>query len=249
MAEGVRRLAGPGNPEAGGEGWGEIMIEWLNQNAGAVTAAATVIYAAVTLVLLLEARRSRQLADEAALAVSPRPWGDGLYLSLRLENYGPAIARDVRLRYWFEIDGEALNGTDVSYADPVFGPGRLREFLPGSAGGAHRMLNELAEQRHVLHWELSWQDDRIDLRRRRARHVLRAVWAATDLRDGFYTAHPLTDKELIPALEKQAGKLLRELAKLGREADEQMWARLRGSEDAARTETATGEAKEADGGM
>jgi len=42
------------------------VIEWLNTNSGAVIAVATVIYAVVTLVLALEARRARKVAEAAA---------------------------------------------------------------------------------------------------------------------------------------------------------------------------------------
>lgn len=195
------------------------MIDWLNDNAGAVTAGATTIYALITMLLLFETRRSRQLRNEAALAIWPTPWGDGLYLALRLQNYGPAIARDVRLRFWYAIDGEAVAGTDVMYADPVFAPGRLREFLPDAAGGANLTLSGLADQRHVLHAELSWADDRLNLLGHRARHSSSWTWPTRDLRDGFYTAHPLTDKELIPLFEKKADKVIGELQKLRREAE------------------------------
>jgi hypothetical protein len=195
------------------------LIDWLNANAGAVTAAATAIYAVVTLLLLFEARRARQLQDEAALTLSPTPWGDGLYLALRLENYGPAVARDVRLRYWYVINGQTVEGTDVSYADPVFGPSRRRDFLPGAAGDANLMLTALAEQRHVLHAELAWTDDRLSLLRRRQRHSDSWTWATEDLRRGFYTAHPLTDKELVPTFERKADKVIGELEKIRREAE------------------------------
>jgi hypothetical protein len=187
------------------------VIDWLNANAGAVTAAATVVYAVVTLLLLFEARRERQLRDEAALNLAPVPWGDGLYLALRLDNYGPAVARDVRLRFWFEIDGEVVEGTDLTYADPEFGPGRRRDFLPRTANDGLLMLNAVAERRHILHAELSWADGRLELRRRRARHMMSEVWPTTDLREGFYESHPLTDKELIPVLEKHLTKVGREL--------------------------------------
>ena len=195
------------------------LVDWLNANAGAVTAAATAIYAVITLLLLFEARRGRRLQDEAALALWPTPWGDGLYLALRLENYGPAIARDIRLRYWYGIDRQTVEGTDVSYADPVFGPGRRRDFLPGAAGDANLMLTALAEQRHVLHAELSWTDDRLTLRGGRQRHADSWAWATEDLRRGFYTAHPLTDKELIPTFERKADKVIGELEKIRREAE------------------------------
>lgn len=196
------------------------MIDWLNANAGAVVAAATVVYAAITLLLVFEARRSRQLREEATVSLAPIPRGDGLYLALRLENYGPAIAHSVRLRFWYEADGKVIEPSDVTYADPVFGPGRRRDFLPDAAAGSHLTLNALADQRHVLHAELSWTDDRLDLRRRRARHAARATWATGDLREGFYTAHPLNDKELIPVLEKHFGKVVGDLDKIAREVAE-----------------------------
>jgi hypothetical protein len=197
------------------------LIDWLNANAGAVTAAATTIYAAITLLLLFEARRARQLQGAAALTLWPTPWGDGLYLALRLENYGPAIARDVRLRFWYEREGTLLEGTDLSYADPVFGPGRRREFLPDTDNpkGAHLMLNALGEQGYVLQAELSWADDRLTLRGHRQRHTGHWTWPTDDLRHGFYTAHPLTDKELIPVFERKADKVIGALERISREAE------------------------------
>jgi hypothetical protein len=224
------------------------IIDWLNANAGAVTGAATVIYAGITLLLLFEARRVRQLQDEAALTVGPTLWGDGLYLALALENYGPAVARDVRLRFWFEIDGKLLNGSDLTYADPVFGPGRRRRFLPDSAGGKHLLLKELGNGRHVLHAELSWADDRLDLRRRRARHEGRWSWAAADMSEGFYNAHPLRDKELVEVLDRHAGKIHTELKGIKREAEvprqrreARAWQRQREAELAERAEGGTAE--------
>lgn len=102
------------------------------------------------------------------------------------------------------------------------------------------MLTELAAQRHVLHVELSWADDRLDLRRRRSRHGGQWTWSTESLRGGFYTAHPLTDKELIPTLEKHLGKLGGELDKIAREVaeprqrrQEAAWRRRQGQ----RTET------------
>jgi hypothetical protein len=85
-------------------------MDWLNDNAGSVTAAATVVYALVTLFLAFEARAARRAATKAAAQA------DAALREERELNVLPYLAA-VRTASW-QPDGSlglqiaALNVTD-----------------------------------------------------------------------------------------------------------------------------------------
>ena len=137
----------------------EGIVETLNQNAGAVTAVATIVYAVITLGLLRESRASRLEASVIALA---EPWDRGhVYVSVTLENLGPTVAKNVE----FTLDLRPGGGGEVEDHRRLFqgylAPGRHRRFLPRATSGM-RPLQELADAGYVLELAWSWQDGRRD---------------------------------------------------------------------------------------
>jgi len=194
------------------------LVAWLNDNAGAVTALATVIYATITLFLLFEARATRVVRHEAQLEAWPTLYGSGLYLATRLENYGPDIAREVRLEAWIVGTGAVVEASRRRHAEPLFPAERHRTFLMRT-GDQYQMLSELADEGVELHLRWEWSDGRrewLGLGTRR-RHSGASVTALKDFSAGFYEGGALVEKEPLddfPKLIEHAKKVPEELRRI-----------------------------------
>jgi hypothetical protein len=170
-------------------------IDFLNANAGGLMAVATVAYLVVTLLLLFEARATRNLRLEANVVAYPRPHG-ALNVELVLENGGPAYARDVRFAFGFVDAKRTVQGKPRSQFDALMGPGRFHRFLPSPTEGSRiPSLHELAERKLVLTLKWSWSDDRRWPWFLAKRHSRSRNYRMTDLKEGFYGGWYLIEPE------------------------------------------------------
>jgi hypothetical protein len=114
-------------------------------------AIATVGLVVVSLLVWWEARRLRVEAVMVATAV---PWevAGGLYLAILLDNAGPAVARDVEVRWTLNRNVDAASGT---LREPLFVPGFRRTILPIRGGTT---MDQLAAEGASVHVELEWRD-------------------------------------------------------------------------------------------
>jgi hypothetical protein len=194
------------------------LITWLNANAGAMTALATMVYAVITLFLLFEARSTRVIRHEAQLEAWPTLYGGGLYLATRLENYGPDIARDVRLEAWITHEGKPVDASRRRHAEPLFPAGRHRTFLMRT-GDQYQMLRAMAEEGGELRLRWEWSDGRrggLGLGPPR-RHAGESVTALSEFSEGFYEGGALVEKEPLddfPKLVEHTKKVPDELRRL-----------------------------------
>jgi hypothetical protein len=184
----------------------DTVIAELDKHGGAVVAVATLASVALTLLLLLEARTTRNLRREAAVEAHPRLYGPGgMLVELILQNHGPAIARDVAIAFHF-TDADGANQGGRQQREPLLAVGDDRRFLP-SPGEGLPTLNELAESDLSLHVSWSWNDDRRRLWFFPTRHSRTEAYCAVALRDGFYGGWSLTRRDPEGDLHEVAEKL------------------------------------------
>ena len=109
------------------------LIKVLNDNSGFTIVVVTIAYTMVTWAIVLEARRARLDSREAYVRVDASPWAKShLHLAIGLENFGPAVARDVTFHYWLaEASGARLEDSDRRLHETVLPVGLKREALPG----------------------------------------------------------------------------------------------------------------------
>jgi hypothetical protein len=168
-----------------------------------IAAVATAVYAFLTFLLLVESQNARR---EAQVAVYPTVFSEsGLYLQLTAENYGPATAANVivtfRLR---DRQGDAITASERRQAEPVWGPGVGRKFLPRPEDGKLLSLGELGDAGMSLEIEWGWEDRRMSLigllRRQPARQDFKKTYGLAQLRDDMYGGSALVDPNPIAAL-------------------------------------------------
>jgi hypothetical protein len=125
-------------------------------------AVVTLVYTLITLAIVLETRRSRLVAGEATVLYRASPWPKmHLVLAVRIENYGPAVARDVTFTYWLSrADGSHVQGEDAagSLHEALLPIGLPREALPHDPAAQNRNMDGLAEAGLMLNAEWSWRD-------------------------------------------------------------------------------------------
>lgn len=172
-----------------------------------VAATATVTYAALTLLLYFEARASRNVRREANLAVFPAPdRGVGLYLEVHAQNFGPGIARDVVIEYWLaDSAGNPLEASRARHAEPVWGPGQSRRFMPRKdLDGQITGLQQMADEDLRLHLGWSWRDPNRSLvdtaRRQLGQHSHTTVHALKPYTTDLYGGHALIETDPLKAL-------------------------------------------------
>lgn len=170
------------------------IVSFLDAHNGAVIAVATVAYVVITLLLLGEARAGRTVHDVANLEAFPRPWGP-FYVALDLENYGPAVAKNVRLRFWIVQSGSTIEGTERVHVEPLFPVGRRRRFLISATDTKIESLHELSDRGATLRGEWNWEDGRRRFWVARVSHHKSFSHEFSELRDGFYGGHALMERE------------------------------------------------------
>ncbi len=139
----------------------------MNTNDAVVLAAiATAVYALLTFLLLLEARSARIASMQTAVVVARLTFSRDNQLDtvVRLENFGPAVAEDVRLRIAFLGADEAVivertvwvpamaRGDDEPYLPALL--------LPAEAQGTDAALATIRDQGSFLELEWTWRDSR-----------------------------------------------------------------------------------------
>lgn len=192
-----------------------MTVEQLNALSTAVVALTAVISIALNVFLVFEQRANRSVAQVEAYPALHGP--NGVFLSVRLENYGPANARDVELVYRLrdpagEVVGERRHG------QAVLAVGQHKTFLPDAAlvgASSRKFMNDLAEGDLRLEAEWSWRDGRRRPRLGlpRATHRRHFEAAAEDLRRDLYGGWSLNERTIDESLDAVADELL-ELRKL-----------------------------------
>jgi hypothetical protein len=182
------------------------LIDALNANSGAIVAITASVSALLTVLLLLEARTTRNLRREASVEAHPRLHGQGgMLLELVVQNHGPANARDVAIAFHF-TNAEGVNQGGRRQWEPLLAVGDDRRFLP-SPGNDLPALNELAASDLSLHVTWSWSDDRRRLWFLPKRHTRTIVHRAETLREGFYGGWSLSRRDPEEDLHEIAEKL------------------------------------------
>ncbi len=112
---------------------------------------ATLGLVAATVLLWWEARKQR---SEANVVVWAAPWelADGLYIAILVENAGPVIAREVRLKWRLLRSVEAQKGV---LNEPIMDIG-FRRTIPMKWA----RMDQLAAEGTSIEADLSWRDGR-----------------------------------------------------------------------------------------
>jgi hypothetical protein len=136
-------------------------IKALNDNSGFTMVVVTLVYTIVTLAIVVEARRARLLTGEAAVLYRASPWPKAhMYLAVRIENYGPAVARDLTFTYWLaRADGSRVPESAATLHETMFPIALPREALPHDPTGPQAQTREqLAAAGLYVNAEWSWRD-------------------------------------------------------------------------------------------
>jgi hypothetical protein len=186
------------------------MEEWvktLNNNSGAIVAVAATVSAVLTILLLLEARTTRNLRREAAVEARTRCHPPATtVLELNVRNFGPANARSVVTVYYLTTPDGEIAGDAQKHAETLLGPGEGPRFLPGPSGPTLD-LREMAAQGLTLHVQWSWEDDRHRLWFFPLRHTAERAWACADLARDLYGGWSLSEHDSAEDLHEIADKL------------------------------------------
>jgi hypothetical protein len=202
------------------------LIDFLNQNSGAIVAVTASLSAVFTVLLLVDARATRNLRREANVVGQVRLHGEvGMQLEFRVTNFGPAQARDVAMAFSFRnADGEVQGGR--KQREPLLAPGEDRRFLP-SPGEALMDLTTLAGYALILDIAWSWRDDRRRLWFLARTHRRRESHVTEDLRQGMYGGWALTRRDTAEDLHDVADHL-REIRRVMKEVrSDQQFERMR----------------------
>jgi hypothetical protein len=170
-----------------------LTLDDLNRNSGAIVALATIASVTLTLLLLFEARTTRNLRREALVDARVHVYGP-VYIELDVRNYGPANARDVVISFGFRDASGAVVGEPRRQGETLLAPGGGRRFLP-SPDQQLLDLHTLAERGLTLRLDWSWQDDRRRLWFLRTRHERKRLWAAQRLREDLFGGWALVERQ------------------------------------------------------
>lgn len=174
------------------------MDEWittLNANSGAIVAVTATVSAVLTILLLLEARTTRNLRREATVEARAKAYPPASFLlQLEVRNFGPANARNVVVEHYLIDAGGNSAGDRRRHADTLLGPGEGRKALPTMASG-DSTLSAMATANLTLHVEWSWNDDRRRLWFLPLRHERKQDCACADLAKDFFAGYPLTERD------------------------------------------------------
>lgn len=192
------------------------VVRALNDNSGFTMAAVTLVYTLVTLAIVVETRRARLQAGEATVLYRASPWPKAfMYVAVRIENYGPAVARDLTFTYWLtRDDGSRVPESGATLHETMLPVGLPREALPHDPAGQQPQTREqLASAGLRVNAEWSWRDGCRRLHRGTdSREISRIV---TDYRDSkvLIEHFPL---DSLPEIEKHLDKISDALADMAK---------------------------------
>src|ERR1035437_2179400 len=188
------------------------MEEWiraLNDNSGAIVALTASVSAILTILLLIDARTTRNLRLDAAVEARARCHPPAtVALELNVRNFGPANARNVVIAHHLAGPHRNAVGAVMRHAETLKAIGGGPRFLPGMPT-APLDLQEMAAQRLTLHVEWSWADDRRRLWFFPLRHEGKQVWACADLARDLHGGWSLSEHDSAEDLHEIADKLAR----------------------------------------
>lgn len=137
-------------------------IGFLNEHQGALMLLTTVAYAVFTLLLVRESQAARA---SALLVARPRLWPrNESVVAVYLENFGPATARRVELRFLWRRPNGSQAADETTIHLPALAPGDRQPYMPdlvlprdakGELG-----LPSVADQRLTLEIAWKWSDAR-----------------------------------------------------------------------------------------
>lgn len=170
----------------------EILVD-LNANSGAIVALTATVSAILTILLLLEARATRNLGRVARLEARAKAHPAASFLlELNVHNYGPATARNVVINQRLvKPDGEPA-GSSRRQGEVLLAAGEGRRFLPMMENNSS-MLVEMGKQDLTLHVDWSWEDDRRRLWFFPLRHKESRDWSTATLATDFFGGWALTE--------------------------------------------------------
>jgi hypothetical protein len=169
------------------------LVKMLNENAGAVVAIATVVYAVLTFLLLRESRLARLPGN---LIVAPTPFGRGLYVAVVIHNLGPAPVTDVDVEVWESNADGSLVGSRLHVQEPFVFPGGERRLLPDKQNPTGpRTLAELADAHVRLSVKYSWRDGRRSWLILAKRHEVARDYPYEVIRQGLHRGEVLADRD------------------------------------------------------
>jgi hypothetical protein len=135
-----------------------------NEQAVVLAAIAATVYALLTFLLLLEARGARIASTQAATVVARLTFSRDNQIDsmVRLQNFGPAVAEDVRLRIAFIMPTEDVIA-ERSLWVPAMAPGDDEPYLPAlllpdAERGSDAALAAARDHGALLVLEWSWTD-------------------------------------------------------------------------------------------
>lgn len=159
--------------------------------AGLVLATLLLVWAAVS------GQASTRRADVEFVL---RPWHEraGTLLEGRLENFGPASARNLHFTLHVSQDGAPVVDATSDLKEPLFPAGLHRFFLPRTHPAA--TISSMAEIGIVFEAQWSWEDDRnvLPLRGHTRRKTFRKT--AGQIKDDYYPGHAILEKDVATAL-------------------------------------------------
>lgn len=153
----------------------------------------TLLLVLATLLLAFGEARGRASQRRAEVVVHVWPFTRGpMYLEVRLENFGPANARDVRLEVLTEDpEGQTVPDSEHRLAEGGLAAGRHRTILalPGNRGD----LRAMATAGYVVVATWSWTDDRslLPFRSGVQRRTVRT--SALAVQDSYYPGHVMIE--------------------------------------------------------
>lgn len=150
-----------------------------SEHAVVIAAVAAAVYAFLTFLLLLEARDARVASTQAATVIARLTFSRDNQIDsmVRLQNFGPAVAEDVRLRIAFVTPTKEVIAERPLWV-PAMAPGDDEPYLPAlllphAERGAAAALVSVGSEGAILVLEWGWTDARRSWRSlllRRATH-------------------------------------------------------------------------------
>lgn len=198
------------------------VIDWLNRNDGAAIAVLTFFLAVFTAWLLLETRAGRVEKLVASVEAYPMPYEMASFLLAgRIENGGPALARDLVWIVTQMKEGKPVEGSH-RYAQPLLASGRFRTMLLHERERSQLLL-EMGKEGVAFDVEWSWKDGRrwVGIGPHRT-HRRTATWDAKQLGEDFYQAIMLTETPPLLKMGEAADdvrKAAKEVEKIRREIE------------------------------
>lgn len=192
------------------------ILQFLNDNGGALNFFITLVFVVLTYLLLRESRLERLTSD---VIVEPEPFGRGMYAVLGIRNLGPNVARAVRVEAWESDASGNRIGKVLTYHEGYLHSKQVRRMFPDKQNpSGPRSLEELAAADVRLDARWSWEDGRRRFFVLPVRHKEHRTWQYDYYRAGLASGEILadrTDEEQVDRIASALEKIDSHLTALG----------------------------------